>query len=411
MKRFSGWIEGFFVSVLILLLWVSPGLSQPPLPDNPLGPRTRPLFLPLPAFGSSPNKGNDFGILPVWLFFDPDGKINNILAPSAIFNDETGLKGAFRWIGFLPDSAKFRLIAVRSTNVDEDYVAELEAPYLFGERFAFFGEVRYFRDPTFQFFGLGPETRQTDETGFTQRELRASLSFGVNFLSAFRLTYDERARFVTIKGGGRTTEAFIAESFPGTPGVGEDILTSTRGFTLSFDTRDFIDLPTRGFFGKAAVEVSSEAWGSEESYTRFILEGRVFVPWPDDRWITSLRLTSSLVDNQSAPFFEQSSLGGEDFRAFPNDRFIDKGSILFNLEERYRVFRKSIFQVDTDIEVAPFIELGQVFEDSDEIATEHVRLAFGVGLRAVVRPNVVGKLDIGYGEEGTRVFVGLGYPF
>jgi hypothetical protein len=29
----------------------------------------------------------------------------------------------------------------------------------------------------------------------------------------------------------------------------------------------------------------------------------------------------------------------------------------------------------------------------------------------VVRPNIVGRIDVGVGREGPAVFVGLGYPF
>jgi hypothetical protein len=35
----------------------------------------------------------------------------------------------------------------------------------------------------------------------------------------------------------------------------------------------------------------------------------------------------------------------------------------------------------------------------------------GVGFRAVIRPNIVGRVDVGVGHEGPAVFVGLGYPF
>jgi hypothetical protein len=35
----------------------------------------------------------------------------------------------------------------------------------------------------------------------------------------------------------------------------------------------------------------------------------------------------------------------------------------------------------------------------------------GLGLRAVVRPNIVGRIDVGFGKDGPAVFVGLGYPF
>jgi hypothetical protein len=35
----------------------------------------------------------------------------------------------------------------------------------------------------------------------------------------------------------------------------------------------------------------------------------------------------------------------------------------------------------------------------------------GIGLRAVVRPNILGRIDVGFGKDGPAVFVGLGYPF
>jgi len=35
----------------------------------------------------------------------------------------------------------------------------------------------------------------------------------------------------------------------------------------------------------------------------------------------------------------------------------------------------------------------------------------GIGFRAVVRPNIIGRVDIGIGRDGPAVFVGLGYPF
>jgi hypothetical protein len=35
----------------------------------------------------------------------------------------------------------------------------------------------------------------------------------------------------------------------------------------------------------------------------------------------------------------------------------------------------------------------------------------GVGFRATVRPNIVGRVDIGVGKDGPALFVGLGYPF
>jgi hypothetical protein len=43
--------------------------------------------------------------------------------------------------------------------------------------------------------------------------------------------------------------------------------------------------------------------------------------------------------------------------------------------------------------------------------SKNIQFNPGIGFRAVVRPNIVGRIDVGFGDEGIAVFVGLGYPF
>ncbi len=106
---------------------------------------------------------------------------------------------------------------------------------------------------------------------------------------------------------------------------------------------------------------------------------------------------------REVPFLERSILGGENtLRGYGRDRFIDSHYFLWNLEERIRLFRWAVFNVNTDWEIAPFVDVGIM--QSAEVTP-------GLGLRAVVRPNVLGRIDIGFGKEGAAVFVGLGYPF
>jgi len=45
------------------------------------------------------------------------------------------------------------------------------------------------------------------------------------------------------------------------------------------------------------------------------------------------------------------------------------------------------------------------------VTTKNFVVNPGVGFRAVVRPNVVGRVDIGFGKEGAAIFATLGYPF
>lgn len=64
-----------------------------------------------------------------------------------------------------------------------------------------------------------------------------------------------------------------------------------------------------------------------------------------------------------------------------------------------------------DWEIAPFLDVGAVMESLDKISGSDVELNPGIGFRAVVRPNIIGRVDLGIGKDGPAVFVGLWYPF
>jgi hypothetical protein len=374
--------------------------------------RTKPLLIPLPAVSASPNKGNEFGILPVLLFFDDQGQVRDIFAPSLIYNTETSLKGAFRWLGYLPNDTRYRLIASQSLDIDSDYQAEIVAPKIGPDgRYAGGTGLRFEKDPTEVFYGLGPNSQDGNISGFTRRDLKGFLTVGINFLEYFRASYTERFRYTRLEPGGRTLDVFIGQAFPGTPGVNTFEFVSARGPSLIFDNRDNGTTPTRGFYGEVGLEVSEKVLGSAFSFTRVYGQFKMLIPWPSSQWIAVVRLATSYVDNRNLPPYELSILGGKDFRGYPDNRFIDRGVLKLNIEERIRVARLEVMRVPFDLEAAPFLEFGQVFDSPSEVALQETRVSYGMGLRAVVRPNVVGKVDVGAADEGLNIFVGLDYPF
>jgi len=64
-----------------------------------------------------------------------------------------------------------------------------------------------------------------------------------------------------------------------------------------------------------------------------------------------------------------------------------------------------------EIEVAPFVDVGNVFRDGTQFPIKALHKVGGVGFRGIARPSVVGYVDIGYGSDGTAVFTGINYPF
>lgn len=47
----------------------------------------------------------------------------------------------------------------------------------------------------------------------------------------------------------------------------------------------------------------------------------------------------------------------------------------------------------------------------DRARERDLETAVGIALRAAVKPNVVGRVEVGVGREGPAAFVGIDYPF
>ena len=69
-----------------------------------------------------------------------------------------------------------------------------------------------------------------------------------------------------------------------------------------------------------------------------------------------------------------------------------------------------ILGVVADWRVDPFVAVGQVFGAFRD-AFSRPQLAVGVGFRAFVHPNVLGRIDVADGGEGIKVYVELGYQY
>jgi hypothetical protein len=97
-------------------------------------------------------------------------------------------------------------------------------------------------------------------------------------------------------------------------------------------------------------------------------------------------------------------------RGFTQDRFIDQNLWTLELEQRTRVFQTHIYGVTADWRIDPFVAVGQVYRALDQVFS-HPRVSAGMGFRAWVRPNVVGRVDVANGSEGWKVYVEIGYPY
>ena len=82
-----------------------------------------------------------------------------------------------------------------------------------------------------------------------------------------------------------------------------------------------------------------------------------------------------------------------------------------SVEFRVPVYSRRLFGVNPEHELAPFFDAGEVFHRIDDSPVSDLHVAYGMGFRFVVRPQVVAYVDIGFGFEGSAVFSGVSYPF
>src|SRR5207247_2824301 len=140
---------------------------------------------------------------------------------------------------------------------------------------------------------------------------------------------------------------------------------------------------------------------------------RAFLPHPHGHALLSRHAVANCARGDGdTPFWGLSSLGGErSLRGFGSHRFIDFTRSLASAELRTRVYQRHVFGVNLEIELAPFAEAGQVFRHVTDSPVDDLHFVGGLGFRGVVRPQIVGFVDIGRGSEGNAIFTGIDYPF
>jgi outer membrane translocation and assembly module TamA len=403
---------------LLLLLtgctsYISHDTFPYPLVNGASDKEVKVVTIPLPVIASSPNEGITAGALSAFLLYDKNDNINALLAPQVNYNKNFGVSSTL-YTAFYPSPDRYwEANLSKSTIINEDYEFKLRDKTFLDRKLETNLLAFAFSDGSARFFGFEARTPLQRESNYTDTEIGFNLSVGYDIGHHIQVVLGERYRDVEIKPGAVTSIPYIKDRFSvqRVPGINGFVAHAQR-LSLVYSTLDSITAPTFGGFAKATVENSSKALGSDVDYRHYEGELKGFIPLDDARYVSVFRLVYNQTLGNSVPFLEQSILGGENtLRGYGRNRFIDNSYFLLNLEERIRLFRWEIFNVKADWELAPFIDLGAVMSRLDRASAKQFEFNPGIGIRAVVRPNIIGRLDIGIGHDGPALFVGLGYPF
>jgi len=386
-------------------------------------------FVPIPEIILDPNEGDTFGLMGVWLFKNDRDEITYMVAPDVRYNETKGVFPSFRLFGYPTPERRYLIQVGKSTTRDEDYEIEYADRGLLDKKAFFLAKFLYERDSTERFYGFGNDSDEDRESNYTGEDLYADANPGYWVLPHLNVNYRMRIQRYNVQPGQVSAIADITDPARRTrdgrvigghlqevrgKGIESSVYWRHR-LAVAYDTRDSIDMPSEGTFANAYVDGADRHFGSHTSFVAFGFEWRDFIPFRGERRNPVLALRAFvdyLQGGTDTPFWLRNSLGGRRaLRGFGGDRFVDFNRSLISAELRTRVYERRLFGVKGELELAPFFEVGQVFRHVYDPPLDDPHFVGGLGFRALVRPQIVAFVDVGYGEEGNAIFTGIDYPF
>lgn len=417
------------VQALTLIVTLSAflgNLSRAQVLDNPqptglmrwLNPSTAP-FIPIPEIDVDPNSGTTLGIIPTWLFSDERSQIRKIIAPDVIYNPNFGVGARARMYSYPSDDTQWSIDAGGKQHVESEFDLEYQTGRLRDTPWSYVASAVYDRSGTPRFYGTGNETLHSAETNYTLRQKYLQMQVGWNISHTLQLSYTLRARSVEVQPGTLAHIDSIEDRYPAIRGLGVGHETLHR-LSLTYDSRDDTTVPTRGtevsLYGGIAA---ARGIVNDSLYSVAGIDARrLWTPLPGNTIVTHLALRY-MPRAITAPFWSLSSLGGDEsligdaqpLRGFGSGRFHDRNSLSASFEYRKRVLSVAAMGTNINLEITPFVDVGEVFARASNAPLSKLHKVGGIGFRGVASPFVVGYVDIGYGSEGAAVFTGINYPF
>ena len=379
-----------------------------------LQPLERGMFVRLPVIDADPNRGITYGVMPILVLQGKnDDRISQIHAPSLTYNKDFKLTPTYRYYYYPQEDANLVAIVSRG-KYEHEVMTEYEDRSFLGTTYDVMLHFDKNRDAGQRFYGFGPDSPKNGESNFIQDYWRyrwgvgAPLSAG----SPWRTRLSQRYISSRIIDGPLPGLPEFDAAYPQQFSRQAQQTNETRA-SLDYDTRDNAVTTARGAYFETYAEASVRGFLSEYDYERYGAEFRWFEPVPGHpSQVLAFQGRYEQILGPTPPFWLLPSMGGKySLRAYGDGRYADRGTATFNVEDRIKVYEAKAAGVTTEIQFAPFVGVGNVFDNPEDAAGKYSRPLVGAAIRAVAKPQVVGSVDFGVGKEGLAVFTDINYSF
>jgi hypothetical protein len=377
-------------------------------------PLRRGMFIRLPIMDTDPNRGITLGVMPIWVVQgETDDRIKQIHAPSITYNKDFQLIPTYRYYYYPQEDATF-IGRASYSKFEREALGEYEDGSVFGSDYDIYARLQYNVDAGQRFFGFGPDSVKKNESNYREEYTQYKFGLGAPFGhgSPWRVHFSKHYQSGRFTEGALPNLPDFASSFPGQISRRYQQTNENR-FSLDYDTRDHAVTTSRGAYFQTFAEYAIRGFESQYDYNRYGLDARWFRPWDSDKdKVLAIQAKFEQLLGPTPPFWIQSRLGGKySLRAYGDGRYIDRGMAAVNIEQRFKILEKKTAGVTTEIQLAPFIGMGEVFDNPNRAAARYARPVVGAAIRAVAKPQVVGSVDFGVGREGLAVFMDINYSF
>ncbi len=383
-----------------------------------LNPTTAP-FIPIPMIDTDPDSGRTFGLIPTWLHSNAQGDISRIVAALLYHNSYFGWGVGASLFNYPSPDTQWSL----ESDVEQRVERKVDFNYQTGRQrespLSLTTRLLFDRDGTPRFFGIGNDTPKRDQTNYTGQEELAEATPAWNISANLQLGYMLRIETVDVTPGSIPGIPAFKYQFGAAARLGS-VTMSLHRILLTYDTRDNLNLPTRGtqltFYGGMAAR---DGFFDDSLFSEAGLEGREYLPFGHDAVLALHTALRYLPHAKRLPFWALSSIGGDraylggaqPLRGYGLGRYTDRNAFSFSAEYRRQVYSMSAMSTTINFQLAPFVDIGRVFAHPGTDPLSKLHSIAGLGMRGIAPPFIVGYVDVGYGSEGVAVFTGINYPF
>jgi outer membrane protein assembly factor BamA len=263
------------------------------------------------------------------------------------------------------------------------YEAGIDVPE-FTPRFSFGLAGRYRNFPQEDFWGIGPNTPQDARTNYLYEDVNTTATLSTR-IGRFRTGVS--AGFLKINTGPGRDDRFpsVPESLQSSP-----TYTHTGAF-LRYESVDDAADPHKG--GKYSLEWTNYAPGLQ----RYVVDVRHFIPVTSTDRIGLRAQTLFTHSTPDVPFFMLPTVGGIDtIRGFNQYRFRDRNALVLNSEYRR--------PLGGFLDLVAFADAGRVFARAQNLGLRDLHPTAGIGVRVKFGSRVFFGIDLGFSDEGHKLW-------